>query len=235
MTEGASEQGRGIRRMSSHAAAWLAWSLCAVTLALFVLSLLLVFLGWSTPLSRGWSPWRDQALSLVAFLGAPILGGLIASRRPENPYGWLWLGLGIGFALVTFAQVYAAYALVAAPGSLPAPRTVAVLGLSVGFVVTLIIAPFLFLMFPNGQLPSRRWRVLAWSIVAVGAVLVIVAPFLTEPTGQFTNPLGLGDALGETIGILFFGGSWCCTAPLFSQRSRSRSAIVTPASRSVSR
>jgi hypothetical protein len=76
----------------------------------------------------------------------------------------------------------------------------------VGFVVTLIIAPFLFLVFPNGQLPSRRWRVLAWSIVAVGAVLVIVAPFLTEPTGQFTNPLGLGGALGEAIGVLFFGG-----------------------------
>jgi hypothetical protein len=82
-----------------------------------------------------------------------------------------------------------------------------VLGLSVGGVVTLIIAPFLFLVFPNGQLPSQRWRFLAWSIVAVGAVLIIIAPFLTEPSGQFMNPLGLGGgALGETLRVLFLGG-----------------------------
>jgi hypothetical protein len=170
------------------------------------LGLLLIFAGWSTPLPTGWYPWTYLVNDLFGALGAPILGGLIASRRPENPYGWLWLGLGIGFALMTFAQVYATYALVAAPDSLPAPRTIAELGLSVGLVVTLIIAPFLFLMFPNGQLPSRHWRPLAWSIVAVGAVLVIFAPFITEPTGRFTNPVGLEDALEETIRILFFGG-----------------------------
>jgi len=192
--------------MSPRAAAWLAWSVCAASLLLMALGLLLIFARWSTPLPTGWYPWTYLVNDLFGALGAPILGGLIASRRPENPYGWLWLGMGIGFALVTFAQVYAAYALVAAPGSLPAPRTVAVLGLSVGLVVTLTIAPFLFLVFPNGQLPSRRWRVLAWGIVAVGTVLVIVAPFLTEPTGQLMNPLGLGGALGEAIGVLFFGG-----------------------------
>ena len=221
--------------MSPRAAARLAWSVCAASLLLMALGLLLIFARWSTPLPTGWYPWTYLVNDLFGALGAPILGGLIASRRPENPYGWLWLGLGIGFALVTFAQVYAAYALVAAPGSLPAPRTVAVLGLSVGLVVTLIIAPFLFLVFPDGRLPSRRWRVLAWGIVAVGAVLVIVAPFLTEPTGQLMNPLGLGGALGEAIVFSFLVGSWCCTAPLFSRRSRSCSAIVMLASRSVSR
>jgi len=48
-------------------------------------SLLLVLLGWSTPLPKGWTPWRDQAISLVGVIGAPVLGGLIVSRRPENP------------------------------------------------------------------------------------------------------------------------------------------------------
>jgi hypothetical protein len=192
--------------MSRRTAAWLAWSVCAVSLLIMALGLLLIFARWSTPLPAEWYPWTYLANDVFGALGAPILGGLIASRRPENSYGWLWLGLGIGFALVTFAQVYAAYALVVAPGSLPAPHMVAVLGLSLGFVVTIIIAPFLFLVFPNGQLPSRRWRFLAWSIVAVGAVLVIVAPFLNEPTGQFMNPLGMGGAVGETIRVLFFGG-----------------------------
>jgi MFS family permease len=192
--------------MSRRTAGRVAWSVCAVSLLIMALGLLLILLGWSTPLPTGWYPWTYLANDVVGAIGAPILGGLIASRRPENPYGWLWLGMGIGFALATFAQVYAAYALVVEPGSLPAPRTVAALGQSVRSVVPIIIAPFLFLVFPNGRLPSRRWRFVAWSIVAVGAVLVILAPFLTEPTGQFMNPLGIGGAVGEVIRILFIGG-----------------------------
>jgi two-component system, NarL family, sensor kinase len=178
------------------------------------LGLLLIFFGLSTPLPPGSYPWTYLANDIVGALGAPILGGLIASRRPENPYGWLWLGVGIGVALVTFAQVYAAYALVVEPGSLPAPRTVAALG-QLGFVVAIIIAPFLFLLFPSGRLPSRRWRLVAWSIVAVGAVLVIFAPFLTEPTGQFMNPLSIKGAVGEVIRTLFFGGEMVLYGAIF--------------------
>jgi hypothetical protein len=144
--------------VSRRTATWLAWSVCALSLLLMGFSLLLVVLGWSTPLPRGWTPWRDQA-SLVGLIGAPILGALIASRRPENPYGWLWLGLGLSFALVGLAEPYAAYGLVAEPGSLPAPRTVnSVLALGWGIMVTLV--PFVLLLFPTGRLPSRRWRFL---------------------------------------------------------------------------
>ncbi len=110
--------------MDLRAAAWLAWSVCALCLLLMAFSLLLIVLGWSTPLPRGWSPWRDQAVSVVGFIGAPVLGGLVASRRPGNSYGWLWLGLGLSLACPQVAETYAAYALVTEPGSLPAPRTV---------------------------------------------------------------------------------------------------------------
>src|ERR671911_2126005 len=202
--------------MSPRAATRLAWSVCAVSLLLMALGLLLIFARWSTPLPTGWYPWTYLANDLFGALGAPILGGLIASRRPENPYGWLWLGLGIGFALAIFAPVYAAYALVE-PGSLPAPRTLASLAESEGYVMTISLAPFLFLVFPNGRLPSRRWRLLAWSTVAVGTVLAFLAPFLAEPAGQFMNPIGIEagqfinpigmeGSVGEMIGILFFGG-----------------------------
>ena len=202
--------------MSRRTAAWIAWSVCAVSLLIMALGLLVVFFGWSTPRPPGWYPWTYLANDVLPAFGAPLLGGLIASRRPENPYGWLWLGLGIGFALATFAPVYAAYALVA-PGSLPASRTLASLGESVGYVIVISLAPFLFLVFPNGRLPSRRWRLLAWSTVAVGTVLAILAPFLAEPAGQFMNPIGIEagqfmnpigmeGSIGEMIGILFFGG-----------------------------
>src|SRR4028119_861389 len=95
--------------MSARAASWLAWSLVAVSLLITILGLLLIFLGWSTPLPEGWTPWHGQAILALGMSGAPILGGLIASRRPENPYGWLWLGFDMGFALLLLAQVYAAY------------------------------------------------------------------------------------------------------------------------------
>jgi hypothetical protein len=125
----------------------------------------------------------------VGIVGAPILGGLIASRRPRNSYGWVWLGFGLGLALQQFAASYAAYALVE-PGTLAAPLTISrVLGL--GNQVALALAPFLFLLFPTGWLPSRRWRPLAW-ISALSGAMILVLVFL------FDNP----DKVGGTIGIM---------------------------------
>ena len=192
--------------MSRRTAAWLAWSVCAASLLIMALGLVLIFLGWSTPLPPGWYPWTYMANDIVPAIGAPLLGGLIASQRPENLYGWLWLGLGMSFALATVAPVYAAYALEVAPGSLPAPRTLASLGQAEGNATIAILGSFIFLLFPNGRLPSRLWRPLAWSIIAVGVVLVILAVFLTYPAGQYKNPIGIGGPVGETIRVLFRGG-----------------------------
>jgi hypothetical protein len=186
--------------MSRRTAAWLAWAVCATSLALFALSLLLIFLGWTTPLPKGWTPWQGQTISAAGLIGAPILGGLVASRRPENPYGWLWLGFGLGFALVQLAQSYAAYALVVQPGSLPAPQTVSNV-LSAGWGLMIVILPFLLLLFPTGGLPSRRWRPVAWAVVVAGAVLQIIGPFMPGESGvgPFENPQGTRGVVGEAI------------------------------------
>jgi len=185
--------------MSPRVAARLAWSVCAAALVLFAFSLLLIFLGWSTPLPKGWVSWQGQIITTVGFMGAPVLGGLIASRRPDNLYGWLWLGLGLSAALLQLAGSYAAYALVAEPGSLPAPRTIAqVLGVAWGMGI--ILLPFLLLLFPTGRLPSRRWRPVAWAVLIAGAVLLMIGPFLPdESIGAFENPLSVGGVVGEAI------------------------------------
>src|SRR5918999_568060 len=189
--------------MSIRTAARLAWTLCAAALALFALSLLLILLGWSTPLPRGWVPWQGQIISTVGFMGAPILGGLVASRRPENPYGWLWLGLGLSGALLQLAGSYSAYALVVEPDALPAPRTVGhVLG--AGWVMTFILLPYLLLLFPTGRLPSRRWRPVAWTVLVAGAVLLIIGWCTPGKSGigPFENPLGVGGIVGEAIDFI---------------------------------
>jgi hypothetical protein len=165
------EQDRGVGQTSDRAATRLAWVVCALALSILALSLALILLGWSTPLPRGWTPWRDLAVSLVGIIGAPVLGGLVASRRPRNPYGWLWLGFGLGLALQLFGESYTAYALVVEPGPLPALRTISRL-LSSGGPLALSFAPFLLLLFPTGRLPSSRWRPVAWVAAVSGAVLV---------------------------------------------------------------
>ena len=165
--------------MSSRASR-LAWVVCAFTLSVLALVLVVILLGWSTALPQGRTPWRDQAVSLVGIVGAPILGGLIASRRPRNPYGWVWLVFGSGLALQLLAESYAAYALVVDPGSLPAPRTISrVLGL--GGPLALAFAPFLLLLFPTGYLPSSRWRPLAWAAATAGAALLTLNLFFASP------------------------------------------------------
>ena len=96
MTEGAREQSRGVDGVSARVAAWLAWSLCAASRS-WCWPLLLVLLAWSTPRPRGWIAWQAQALYAVGPIGAfPFVGALIASRRPENPIGWIWLGPSLG-------------------------------------------------------------------------------------------------------------------------------------------
>src|SRR5215203_3945047 len=203
MTEGVrkQDQGRGIGGMSYRGAAALAWLLCTVSIALVVLGLLLTVIGSSMALTFYWTKWRDQAILLGAIIGAPILGGLIASHRPRNPYGWLWCGLGLGAALWMFAQTYYTFAMTVGVGSLLARNLVLFVGAWVGWVVVATLIPCVLLLFPDGKLPSRRWRLLMWPIVAAGAVFLISGLFASglSPVAPTFNPFAVGGVIGDVI------------------------------------
>ena len=188
----------------------LAWVVCALTLSLLALVLVVILLGLSTPLPRGQTPWRDQAVSLVGIVGAPVLGGLIASRHPENPYGWLWLGFGLGLAFQLLGESYAAYALGVEPGSLPAPRTISRL-LALGGVLALALAPFLLLLFPTGRLPSRRWRPLAWITAASGTGLFALILLFDSP---------------DQVGGVITAVTWVVVSALFASIGLSALSLV---------
>src|SRR5918994_2051362 len=203
MTEGVrkQDQGRGIGGMSYRCAAALAWLLCTVSIALVVLGLLLTVIGSSMALTFYWTKWRDQAILLVAIIGAPLLGGLIASHRPRNPYGWLWCGLGLGAALWMIAQTYYTFAMTVGVGSLLARNLVLFVGAWVGWVVVATLIPCVLLLFPDGKLPSGRWRFLMWPLVAAGGGFFISGLFSSglSPFSPTFNPFAVGGVISDII------------------------------------
>ena len=177
--------------MSPRAAAWLAWSLCTLSLALTALSLFLLALNLSHPGTHIYNPWLDNTLTAISY--APV-GALIASRHPANPVGWLLCLYGLVISVSHFGAQYAIYALLAQPDSLPAGEALAWL---VSWLLPIIngLTVFYILLFPNGRLPSRRWGWLGWLTVAFIVVGVISSAFasgaLMGVLGPIRNPLGI--------------------------------------------
>jgi signal transduction histidine kinase len=121
----------------------------------------------------------------VANLGVPIVGFVLASRRPANPLGWLFLAAGVTLGLSAFSTQYAQHALVAVPGSWPAGRAAAWLANWIWAIPFAALA-FVFLLFPTGQLRSPRWRVAAWSVA--GAYTLAVADLMVNATRIWRHP-----------------------------------------------
>ena len=139
------------------------------------------------------------------------MGALIASRRPGNPIGWICLAAGITWMLGMVSGSYVLYGLrMASPGSVPYPAAVGSLS---EFLppTAILLGTFLILLFPDGRLPSSRWRPVAWLCGAVIAINIVAGIFVPGPLPEVTdvrNPFGLegqpwlADA-NEVIGLLF--------------------------------
>jgi hypothetical protein len=123
----------------------------------------------------------------------PAIGLFLVSRRPEHPIGWLFCAAGLVVGLDHFCGEYAIYALLAQPGSLPAGQAAAWVSswLWVPFTVLML---FFLLLFPDGRLPSGRWRSFAWLVGIAAIVGVAVQALLPVPTCEvcpIENPLGI--------------------------------------------
>jgi hypothetical protein len=178
--------------MSHRTAAWLPWSLWALSLALTALSLLLLVLNLSHPDVPVYSFWAENVLFSV---GYSTVGALIVPRMPaENPIGWLFCAIGLLWAVIHLIGEYAIYALLAVPGSLPAGEAASWI-YSWLWVPGLGLVGFLGLVFPNGRLPSARWRWfarLSAFLTFVGAVLAALSPGpIILGLSAIRNPLGI--------------------------------------------
>ena len=173
-----------------------------MNLTVLALALIVIFLGWSTGPPKVGGSWWGQATGVIGLIGAPVLGALIASRRPGNSYGWLWLGYGLGFAFSTLVDAYRSYAVASGSGSLPVPWPVVLAG-NLGWFVPIVLIPFLLLLFPDGTLPSSRWRFVAWTVAVTGTLTLLLVPFLPYSAD---NPLIIGGPVGVAINIMISAG-----------------------------
>jgi hypothetical protein len=210
--------------MSRHTSVRLAWALCALSLALTALSLLLFILNLSYPNTHLYKPWLDNTLTAVFY---PTVGAIVASRRPENPVGWLLCLYGLVISISYFCAEYAIYALLAEPNSLPAAE---VLVWIVSWMLSIIVSlpALLYLLFPTGRLPSRRWRWVAWLIAALVLAGVITSAFssgaLMGVLGPIRNPLGIEGFTGVYKALLYFISPVALSAVVLSVFMRLRRA-----------
>jgi hypothetical protein len=210
--------------MSRHTSVRLAWALCVLSLALTALSLLLFILNLSYPNTHLYEPWLDNTLTAVFY---PTVGAIVASRRPENPVGWLLCLYGLVISISYFCAEYAIYALLAEPNSLPAAE---VLVWIVSWMLSIIVGlpALLYLLFPTGRLPSRRWRWVAWLIAALVLAGVITSAFssgaLMGVLGPIRNPLGIEGFTGVYKALLYFISPVALSAVVLSVFMRLRRA-----------
>ena len=189
-----------------------------------------------------WAPWAATA-SLVAgtilvglasppevsFFDVPFLiisltfatlGALISARRPGNVMGWIFLATGVLGGLQAFFGQYAKVALV--PNGPPVPGGALAAWLAMlaqnSFPISII---FLVLLFPDGRLPSRRWRLLAWAMGLFLALTLVVGALGPGPFPEFpsaSNPFGVEWAQPSEVLLLAggLGGVLCVVATLLS-------------------
>src|SRR3954463_9834736 len=164
----------------------IAWSAVALYVVLVLIGLRLI--ADVEPLTA-----VDLWLYFV-LLWAGVIGALILGRLPRHPVGWLFIGMMLSFGLGLITQGYALFSIIGEPEPLPLTE----LAVWVSFWITMpgiaAIAIFLPLLFPDGHLPSRRWRYVAWGGVALLVSAVVAQMFAPDSYMQFPNvknPLGI--------------------------------------------
>jgi hypothetical protein len=127
---------------------------------------------------------EDFAPQVFLVPGYATVGAVIAARQ-RNRIGWLFLAFGLAAAVLVSTGAYFFRGAIVTPGSLPAARIAGWIGL-VLWPSSYLFLSLLLLLFPDGRLPSPRWRPVAVAL-AISWILVILnsafAPATTTTQG----------------------------------------------------
>jgi hypothetical protein len=191
-------------------AAWLAWSLAALSVALVVGGIVLSRAASSTAPDLPFGGETNDAsvvANLVTLLTFSVVGAIIASRHPRNTIGWLFCSVGVTIGLNSFAGDYAEYWLAGGTSMKSVAETAAWFSSWAWILLTYVPTTFVLLLFPDGRLPSPRWRLVAWG-AALGIAGCVVGYALEsgplEDFPQIANPYGVD---GPVVGMVGVAGS----------------------------
>jgi hypothetical protein len=194
--------------MRRGALTWLAWSLVALAVALLVGGISLARMTMSIvedlPNESEADP-VSAVLTLATVLTFSVVGAIIASRQPRNAIGWIFCSIGLVVGLNGLTGGYTEYQL--SGGSAPGSLTGTAAWFSSWSWTLWVYVPtsFLLLLFPDGRLPSPRWRPVAWcaGIGIIGFVAgYALQPGPLEDFPQIANPYGVDSPVVIMVGAL---------------------------------
>jgi len=198
--------------MKVRTASRLAWGTVALYLVSGTASTIVAFAAQGrtsdAAAAAGWNGSTPVSNLVIgaAFLLFPVVGAIVAPRRPENWLGWVLVLVGLYLAFGQLVGTYEVAGIVLVPGTLPGARVAAAFDSASWVPMIVLMGVYVLLLFPDGHLPSPRWRPVAW-IVGVGSTIVFVIILIAPGKltgGQFphvVNPLGVR-ALKPVLGWL---------------------------------
>ena len=150
----------------------------------------------------GWKVEPAVAVYSVVVVVFAVVGWLVSERQPTNAVGPLMIAFALPFALSMPADVY-----IRTPGS---PGDAGLLALFVSFLDAPLIAilALTLIRFPDGRLPSSRWRwadplTIAVAAMTVAGTLLGDQPLFLYP--EYRSPIGVGGFPGDKLMYLSYG------------------------------
>jgi len=207
------------------------WSRSIVAWTVFAMAMVMAIIAgglWAVNASSAAGVFPPQIFVVPGF----GLVGAIVTSRSRNNIGPLFLALAVVGAGTALTFEYAVRAVGTAPGSLPMGAYAAAFS-SAGFPFTFLALGLTLVLFPDGRLPSPRWRVPTWCFTLVWSLLTFLSLLIpTLVLGPFSihNPIGVGgitilvDPESNPIASAAFGVlgflllAVMATAPIFRRR-----------------